>query len=139
MNFYDKISTQLIRHEGKRNDPYVDSKGKITIGIGRNLTDKKISDVEIYFLFHRDLTDAINDAESVFPNLSTFTMNRQIAIIDMCFNLGLGRFKTFEKMIEAIKNNDWEKAANEALNSKWAREDVGKERSFLISQELREG
>lgn len=38
----------------------------------------------------------------------------------MAFNLGKPRLSGIVKMIAAVKADDWDDAANEALNSKWA-------------------
>jgi len=43
----------------------------------------------------------------------------------MDFNLGKPRFLTFKKLIQAVKEGDFKKAAEEAKNSRWCRQ-VGK-------------
>ena len=46
---------ELIADEGLRLKPYTDTVGKITIGIGRNLTDVGISKEEAYALCDTDI------------------------------------------------------------------------------------
>ena len=41
-------------------------------------------------------------------------------IIEMIFHLGLPRFLGFKKMIQALREDDYSKAAIEMLDSKWA-------------------
>lgn len=131
------LRQNLIESEGKRNKAYLDSVGKITIGIGRNLDDVGLSEKEVEYLFQNDLTSAINGAMNLFPNLFAWSENRQHALIEMVFNLGESGVRKFRKMREAISVYDWEKAANEALDSKWAKQ-VGK-RAERLAMSLRNG
>lgn len=117
----------LIFDEGKENKAYTDTVGKITIGVGRNLTDKGLSDKEIEILLDNDISDALQDIYVIFGTRWGQSVGdyRLIAIASMLFNLGKPRFLTFKKMREALKNHDFELAAAEALDSKWAQQ-VGK-------------
>ena len=132
-----RLHSELIRDEANRLKPYRDSVGKLTIGIGRNLDDRGISKEESFFLFKNDLNRVEAEALSVFPQFPNFSNSRQRALINMLFNLGLSRFLGFKRMIAAIHNNDWGKAADEALDSRAARQ-TG-ERYSRIAKLLREG
>ena len=55
----------------------------------------------------------------IFPRFYAFPVEKQNAIIDMLYNLGKTRFKKFIKMIAAINEEDWERAAEEAKDSRW--------------------
>ena len=46
--------------------------------------------------------------------------NRQRVVANMCFNLGYPRFSKFKKFIAAMQVSQWEKAAEEMMDSKWA-------------------
>ena len=60
----------LIRkHEGVSQFPYVDTVGKITIGVGQNLSDRGLEQVEINFLFEQDIKIALITAKSFLSNL----------------------------------------------------------------------
>ena len=112
----------LTQHEGRRTHPYTDTVGKLTIGVGRNLTDRGLSGDEIDCLLANDirLADAICcDLFSwqVFRNIS---IPRQHALLSMAFNLGKPRLSGFTRMIAAVKAGDWDRAADEALDSRWA-------------------
>ena len=110
---------QLKLHEGLRLKPYRDSVGKLTIGIGRNLDDKGITREEAR-------TMCMNDIEEVRRQLHLYdwfvdlSEIRKKVIIDMAFNMGIYGMLTFKKMITAIKNKDYNLAADEMLDSKWA-------------------
>lgn len=54
------------------------------------------------------------------PWVKNLDKARQVALLDMIYNLGLPGFSLFKKTIELLKNGDYENAALEMLNSKWA-------------------
>jgi len=72
-------------------------------------------------LFGIDALNAESSLRQIFPSFGLFSENRQIALIDMMFNLGTGRFRGFKKMINAIKLGKWHMAAMEAEDSLWYR------------------
>lgn len=115
----DGLIKALKKHEGYRKFPYKCTAGKITIGIGRNLDDVGISEAEAEILLSSDICKATLNISKIFLGFDGFSVNRQIALIDMMFNLGKSKFLGFKKMIMAIKNNDWEEAASQAMYSKW--------------------
>jgi len=130
----------LVKHEGLRLKPYTDTVGKLTIGVGRNLDDVGISKEEAYALLETDIESAELDARKVFRNLwdpSFLNLARYNVIVSMVFNLGLGRFKKFKKMIAAVKARDWDRAADEMLDSKWASQ-VGR-RATELSKMMQSG
>jgi hypothetical protein len=62
----------------------------------------------------------------------------QEALIDMHF-MGHGSFCKFKKMIAALEAGDYEKARDEALDSKWARDDVSPQRAQEIGMMIWRG
>ena len=125
---------QLILHEGSRNRPYPDTNGVLTIGIGHNL-NKPLSDRAILQIFHDDLADAKNDCLHAFPFFSELTEARQWVLINMCFNLGLAGLHRFTKFLKALELGDYETAANEMLDSLWAKQ--VKIRARELAQQMR--
>src|SRR5258707_13394124 len=119
-----KLRQSLVRHEGYNKFPYQDTIGKITIGIGYNLTDRGIPDEWINAQFTHDVEFFYQKllTFSWFPNLSC---DRQIILIDMAF-MGWKKFTTFVKMFDAICRGDYKQAAFEMLNSKWAEQVKGR-------------
>jgi lysozyme len=55
----------------------------------------------------------------------------------MRFNLGGGGIRDFRNMIDAVIKNDFNRAAGEMLNSRWARQ-VG-DRADVLARMMREG
>lgn len=127
----------LTLHEGKRNKPYKDTVGKTTIGIGRNLDDKGLSDSEVLFLFRNDLQQHSKEVEQAFPWVSGLDPARRAVLIDMCFNMGIGGLSQFKRTLELIRNGEYEKAAVAMLQSKWATQ-VGN-RAKRLSEMMRTG
>lgn len=112
-----KLRKLIIAHEGFSSTAYKDTKGVLTIGYGRNIQDKGVSIDEALFLLDDDLmyfTDKLIGLFEWFPLLDE---NRQIALIDLCFNTGIAGFCEFKEMIAALEHKDYEQAAIEILNS----------------------
>jgi len=132
-----KMKQELRRDEGIRLKPYTDSVGKLTIGVGRNLTDNGISDLEADTMLLNDIFDVVNYADMAIPWYRNLSEVRQRAIINMGFNLGVNKLMDFRKMCKALRDKDYELAAEEALDSKWAKQ-VGK-RAERIAEMFRKG
>ena len=113
-------------NEGLRLMPYRCKANKLTIGYGRNLDSVGISVEEAKIMLANDIDKAVNALYNIFgvQPFCSLSNNRQVVLIDMMFNLGYKRFGGFVNMIQAIKDEDWNKAADEILDSKYARIDV---------------
>jgi len=127
----------LKRHEGERFYPYTDTIGHITIGCGRNLSEKGISKIELEFMLDNDISDTLTDAHSIFNNFWSFSEPRQMVILSMIFNIGKNGFLGFKKLIAAIKEGKWLMASVEMIDSQWAKQ-VGT-RAFELAEMMRNG
>ena len=117
------IKTMLVKDEGLRLKPYRDTEGKLTIGVGRNLSDVGISIDEAYYLLANDVKRAEAEAKEIFADVwDELDDVRKAVIVNMLFNLGKTSFLTFRKFIAAVKAGDWQRAHKEMLNSRWARQ-----------------
>jgi len=114
-----KIEQQLEQHEGKANKPYTDTMGKITIGIGRNLTDVGLSEDEIQYLFQNDLKRVIRSLDNWLPWWREKPENIRNVLMDMCFNLGIEGLLGFKKFLRALHEGNYLEAADEMVESKW--------------------
>lgn len=130
------LKALLISQEGLRLKPYMDTVGKITIGVGRDLNDRGISNDEAMFLLENDMKIVFENALelSFFKNLDQV---RQLVILSMLFNMGLSRFKGFVRMTDALMRSDFSTASLEMRSSRWARE-VGL-RAVHLSDAMRDG
>jgi len=133
-----KALTDLIKkNEGLRLSPYRDTKGKLTIGYGHNLDDKPISQDVAHKMLLDDITDAEYSLFNKYPRYTKLSEPRQRALLDMTFNMGIGKVKKFYKMHAAINDADFKRAAFEILNSKYLL-DVG-DRARHNANLMREG
>jgi lysozyme len=112
----------LVRHEGLRNFPYKDSVGKWTVGVGRNLEDRGISDEEAMYLLGRDIWRCTSWLKEHFDYFNALNPARQDVVISMVFNMGGLRYLEFRKMIAALMKQDFDAAAVAMLDSVWARQ-----------------
>jgi len=136
MNIND-LKQQLIKHEGLELLPYKCTAGKLTIGVGRNIEDRGISYDEAMMLLENDLLLYTAELEKAFPVVKDLDNVRVMTLINMAYNLGITKLRQFKMMWAAIEDNDFEVAAQEMLNSKWA-SDVGK-RALELSEQMRTG
>lgn len=132
----DALTQMLIRHEGMRPFPYLDTVGKTTIGVGRNLTAEGLSQAEIMVLFDNDLDAVIRDLQS-FDWFAGLSDARQQALCDLRFNLGHDGFRQFRKMIHAIAVKNYTAAAQEMRQSLWAKQ--VKNRAEELAQMMERG
>ena len=149
---FDDILNFIREHEGYRPRVYQDTRGIPTIGIGfnlmrpdakqilnqvgadynsilsggRNLTDNQIQEV-----FKITLTIAYKDAKKWIPAFDGLPKNIKLAILDLSFNMGYTRLSKFIKTKQYIVAGDYQSAANELQNSKWATQ-VGRRVNSLI-------
>lgn len=121
----ETVEEMLERHEGYRPTPYIDSLGVQTIGIGHNL-HKPLTHAAIMQIFHDDVTDAKNDCLHAFPWFSDLSEARQAVLINMCFNLGLLKLQKFVKFLHAVERGNYDTAAEEMLDSLWAKQVKGR-------------
>jgi lysozyme len=116
------LEEQLERDEGLRLRPYRDSVGKLTIGVGRNLDDVGISHDEAMALLANDIKNAQGQIERELPWAEGLDPVRHAALVNMCFNLGIGRLGGFVNFLVALQAGDYKRASIEMLNSLWARQ-----------------
>ena len=132
----DKLREELIRDEGLRLMPYTDTVGKLTIGIGRNLTDKGISNEEARMLLDSDIKEHLKLLDDNLEWWRTMSENRQRVLANLAFNMG-SKLLTFTNTLAAMKRGDYEAAADGMAQSKWATQ-VGPRATRLV-QMMREG
>lgn len=134
----EKLMYRLIEEEGMKLKPYRCSAGKLTIGVGRNLEDKGLSNEEALFLLQNDIIEAVKELKKAFLFFDSLNETRQIVLIDMCFNLGINGLKKFKKMIKALENKDFSLASKEMLSSCWAKQVGARARSLALLMETGE-
>ena len=137
MIVYSRLIQTLIRHEGLKTKIYLDSVGKWTIGVGRNLSDVGISEAEATIMLKNDIEVAEQEVLKVVPFFWSINGVRQEVLINMMFNLGASTFRRFVLFIAAVNDKDWLTASQEMLASRWATQ-VG-DRATELSEMMRTG
>ena len=123
--------------EGLKLKPYTCPAGKLTIGYGHNLEDNGITQEVAEILLKTDLAHARMEVTAKVPYIGKLSEARQFVLVDMCFNMGLSRLMTFKKMLLALEKGLYQIAADEMLDSKWAKQ-VSRRAEFL-AQIMRTG
>jgi lysozyme len=135
----NKLINMLKRHEGVRSKFYICSAGYETIGVGRNIstTGLGLDENEINFLLINDITRVRQELERTFPWFDRLDNVRKDALIDIAFNLGLTVLCKFEKSLAYMESGDFMLAADEFLDSRWAKQ-VGN-RAVEVTDMIRTG
>ena len=147
-----KASERLSMHEGMRLQPYFCTKGKQTIGVGRNLDDNPITPEEekvigdwrhgitkeaAFFLLRHDINRVVAECEKHIPFWKKLDDERQYALMDMAFNMGIKRLLGFKNMMAFLGVGNYRQAAVECLASQYAKE-VGR-RAQRIAKTIETG
>ena len=127
---------QLRDEEGYRSKVYRDQLGFMSIGYGRNLSVRGITRKEAEAMLMRDFVHA-RDMLYRLQFFKRLDDVRKRVLIQMMFQLGNAGFLRFRKMIAALEEHDYEVAAAEMLDSRWA-EQV-KARAARLADRMRTG
>lgn len=133
-----RLADQLVIHECLRLFPYTDSVGKLTIGVGRNLSDVGLSRAEAFELLSNDI-DKAERAAVALPWYAALDQVRQNAVVELIFNMGAQQFPARWKATpEALARGNYALAANLLRASKWFSQ-VGQIRGERICRMIETG
>lgn len=117
-----KLREMLKRHEGLRLKPYLCPSGKYTIGYGRNLEDNGITLMEANIMLSEDISRVLQECTNAFVWFNAISIERQDVVADMAYNLGMTRLLKFKKFLSAMSAQDYVRAAQEMLDSRYAQQ-----------------
>ena len=133
----DKLHQELILDEGLYLNVYVDTVGKRTIGVGRNIDDNPLTDEEndhignkdiesdgitkddAMYLLDNDINKVISQLKSKLDFFDDLDPIRQRVLIDLGFNMGVPGLLTFKNTLNFVRNGDYDSAAAGLTHSKW--------------------
>lgn len=148
---FDIIIKRLEFHESCILKPYYCPTGHLTLGIGHNIDARAFTNEEkkaigdwkkgitknmAYMICRNDVNICLNQLKTL-PFWNRLDLERQYALLDMCFQLGFKGLCGFKKMLEAMRWGKWDKAAAECLNSDYARQTPA--RAKRIARLIKEG
>lgn len=132
-----RLVDSVKEHEGLRLEAYQDSLGHWTIGYGTNLEVMEISEETAEAWLTEALADVSDSLDTVhgFPDLDS---DRQDILIEMAYQLGIAGLLRFRLLWTAIRGGDYDRAADEMLDSRWAREQTPV-RARTLAERMRGG
>ena len=126
----DNLREELTFDEGCINKIYLDHLGYPTFGIGHLVleTDPEhgkevgtpVSEERIKECFENDIENVFNDLDRNIPWWRDLPKDLILVIANMSFNLGITRLLKFKNFLKAMEDKDWDKAAVEMIDSRWA-------------------
>lgn len=128
----NQLSADLHFDEGERLKPYIDTVGKITIGVGRNLSDVGISTTESEVMLQNDIDIVLAELNLYFGWVADHPESIQRALANMLFNMGIVKLQGFKNFLAFLQARKYLEASEEMLHSKWATQ-VGS-RAYRLSQ-----
>jgi lysozyme len=132
-----RLVTQLTTDEDKRHKPYRDTVGKLTIGVGRNLDDRGLSDDEIAYLLANDIKIVEKELDREIPWWRGLNDARQNVLANMAFNMGVPSLLAFKNTLLSMRNGSYNQAADGMMSSKWATQ-VG-DRAKRLARQMQTG
>ena len=115
-----ELLSSIRKHEGFRAKVYKCCEGFYTIGYGFAIKDLVLDEDIANIILQRKLEALIRSIEFKFSWYADLPNAVKDVVIEMCYQLGVKGVSRFKKTIEHLKNEEWELAADEMLDSKWA-------------------
>jgi lysozyme len=113
---------KIKHHEGFVEHVYDDSLGIPTIGYGFAIKDLVLDEDIAEEILIRKLEKLKRNANSRFQWLEDMPQEVQEVVLNMCYQLGITGVSKFRKAISALQEGEWQEAADEMLDSLWARQ-----------------
>ena len=129
---FNEMTEEIKADEGVVHEVYLDHLGLPTVGVGHLIREDdpehglavgtKIDSERVHELFEADLYTCVAETKLLYPQFEELPAEAQQILCNMMFNLGRPRLSKFIKMREHVNNGAWSDAANEMLDSKWAKQ-----------------
>jgi len=128
----DVLRKELELDEGVKYEIYNDHLGYATFGIGHLVIDSDpehgqeigtaISKDRVIEAFNSDVQIVLADCEQLYYGFNVLPEEVQLIIANMMFNMGRPRLSKFKGMKAGVDAQDWNKAADEMIDSAWYRQ-----------------
>ena len=125
----EKLRKQLEIDEGVKYEIYLDHLGYPTFGIGHLVipSDKeyredvgtRVSEERVRECFDKDVQSVLRDCSLLYKDFDELPEEAKQIIANMMFNMGYTRLSKFKGMKRGVDTRDWNKAADEMVDSRW--------------------
>ena len=143
----DKALDIIKHHEGFRSKPYKleykTAEGEdvkedfYTIGYGFRMEYLELDEDIAEMILCRKIHKIEMDLDKNFKWYDSATELVKCGVVSIVYQIGFSSFCKFKKTIAFLADNDWEKAADECLDSRWAIQTPG--RAKEVSDLIRNG
>ena len=128
----DKLREEIAADEGEVHEIYLDHLGLPTFGIGHLVLDSDpesglpvgtpIDNERVIEAFESDIETVLSDCNTLYPDFDNLPEEAQRVIANMMFNMGRPRLSKFKGMKAGVDARDWNRAADEMVDSRWYRQ-----------------
>ena len=128
----EKLREEIKYDEGSVNEIYLDHLGLATFGIGHLVTEwdeeygwevgTPVSEDRCNEVFDSDIQIVLSACQHLYPDFNDLPEEVQRIIANMMFNMGRPRLSKFKGMKAGVDARDWNKAADEMVDSRWYRQ-----------------
>ncbi len=125
----DRLREELAEDEGCKFEIYLDHLGLPTFGIGALIKEHDpeygqpvgtpVSEERVRQRFNLDIAVTIEDCQVLYNDFDDLPEEAQLVIANMMFNMGRPRLSKFKGMKAGVDARDWERAADEMVDSRW--------------------
>jgi lysozyme len=125
----EQLRKELEVDEGVKYEIYNDHLGYPTFGIGHLVRDSDpeagaalgtpVTEDRVIEAFNQDVETVLNDCTILYGDFNELPEEAQLIIANMMFNLGRPRLSKFKGMKAGVDSRDWNKAADEMIDSAW--------------------
>ena len=128
----EKLREEIAYDEGIVHKVYLDHLGLPTFGIGHLIRDNdpehgwevgtEVSESRVNEAFEQDIQTVLSDCVQLYPDFDDLPEEAQRIIANMMFNMGRPRLSKFKGMKAGVDARDWNRAADEMVDSRWYRQ-----------------
>ena len=125
----EQLRMELEYDEGCEYQIYLDHLGLPTFGIGHLVTEDDeenglevgtaVSEDRVRQAFESDIEITVDECQRLYEDWIDFPDEVQLILANMMFNMGRPRLSQFKNMKAAVDERDWDRAADEMIDSKW--------------------
>ena len=125
----EQLRMELEYDEGCEYQIYLDHLGLPTFGIGHLVTEDDeehglevgtaVSEDRVRQAFESDIEITVDECQRLYEDWVDFPDEVQLILANMMFNMGRPRLSQFKNMKAAVDERDWDRAADEMIDSKW--------------------